>query len=90
MNLKWPPLPVLRNKRDIDAAFKRVKVHPDMCIIVRAEFAAPLLGIEDGDATIIFLYLTSPFGRTASPAYFSKIWERNRPIASRIHFSRWK
>ena len=36
MKMKWPSLKILRNKRDIDAEFKRLKVHPDMCVILCA------------------------------------------------------
>ena len=64
------------NKRDIDAAFKRVKLHPDMCVIVCTEFAENLLGIDDDEeATVIFLYLTLSFGWRASPSYFSQVGE---------------
>ena len=75
MKTKWPHLPILRNKRDIDAVFKRVKVHHDMGIILCAEFAAEKLGLGDGNAMVIFLYLTLPFGWSASPSYFSQVGE---------------
>ena len=75
MKLKWPHVTIMCNKRDIDAAFKRVKVHPDMSVILCAEFSATKLGIEDDDASVLFLYLTLPFGWRASPAYFSQVGE---------------
>ena len=75
MKLKWPNLKILRSKRDIDAAFRRVKVHADMIDILRTEFSATKLGIEDNEATVMFLYLTLPFGWRASPSYFSQIGE---------------
>ena len=71
MKTKWPGRPILRNKRDIDAEFKRVEVHPDMCVILRTEFAGSRSGIDDGDATATFLYFNMPFGWRASPAHFS-------------------
>ena len=70
---KWPRLEILRNRRDIDSAFKRVKICPVMCVILRTGFASDRLGIEDSEATVIFLCLTLPFGRRAIPAYFSPI-----------------
>ena len=76
MKMKWPHVPIMCNKRDIDAAFMRVKVHPDMSAILCAEFSAELLGVSDDDTmTVLFLYLTLPFGWRASPAYFSRMGE---------------
>ena len=51
--LRWPRVTALCNKRDIDAAFKRVRVRPDMCIILCAEFEPPKQGIEDEGATVL-------------------------------------
>ena len=34
----WPQTEAVGCKRDIGAAFKRVRTHPDMCIILRTEF----------------------------------------------------
>ena len=35
---KWPNSPARCTKRDIDSAFKRTRVHPDMSLILCAEF----------------------------------------------------
>ena len=73
--LKWPNLKVARNRRDIDASLKRIRVRPDTCAIMRTEFPAKILGVDDENATIIFLYSVFPFGWGGSPAYFSPIGE---------------
>ena len=76
MKLKWPHVPIMCNKRDIDAAFKRIKVRPDMSVILRTEFSAKVLGVgNDEKTTVLFLYLTLPFGWRTSPAYFRR-WEK--------------
>ena len=75
MKLKWPHVTIMCNTRDIDAAFKRVKVHPDMSVILGTEFSAQKLGMEDGESSVLFLYLTLPFGWRASPSYFSQVGE---------------
>ena len=73
--LRWPGVPVLCNKRDIDAAFKRVRAHPDASVILCTEFNATLLGCEATEQTIVFLYLALSCGWMGSPWYFSKIGE---------------
>ena len=75
MKTKWPHVEIQCNKSDIEAAFKRSKVHPDVCAILCTEFKRNLMGIEDDDATVLFLHLTLPFGWRGSPAYFSEIGE---------------
>ena len=75
MKMKWPHLNILRNKRDIDSAFKRIKVHPDMCAIMRTEFDAKKLGMDEEDVTVLFLYLAPPFRWRASPAFFPHVGE---------------
>ena len=75
LEMRWPGLRTLCNKRDIDSAFKRIRVHPDASEILRTEFRAELFGIDDPDATLIFLYLVLPFGWRASPGYFSRLGE---------------
>ena len=63
----WPNVKVVCCKRDIDSAFKRVWTHPDMCAMLCTEFSGEFF---DMTGNIFFLYLTLPFGRRGSPAYF--------------------
>ena len=74
MKMRWPGLPIICAKRDIDSAFKRVRVHPDACAVLRAEFSTKHLGLAGNDDTALF-YLALPFGWRASPGYFSRIGE---------------
>ena len=69
MKMKWPHLKIPCNKRDIDSAFKRVQVHPDMRVILCAEFDADQIGLilGDGDATVIFLYSPPSDGELSRP-----------------------
>ena len=60
--MRWRGIPILCTKRDIDSAFKRASVHPDMCAILCTEFSANQLGLVNGGETVIFLYLALPFG----------------------------
>ena len=53
--LKWPHLEVMCNRSDVDSALKRIRVHPDTCAILRTEYDANILEIDDGGATILFL-----------------------------------
>ena len=42
--MRWPHVKVVCDKRDIDAAFKRVRLRPDACLILRTEFDSPYTG----------------------------------------------
>ena len=64
----WPNVKVVCCKRDIDAAFKRVRTHPDMCVLLCTEFSGEFFDVA---GNIFFLYLTLPFGWRGIPAYFS-------------------
>lgn len=75
LKMRWPPLPILCDKRDTDASFHRVRVHPDMSIILRTEFQATLMGIDDPGDTAILLYLALPYGWRSIPGYFPKMGE---------------
>ena len=66
----WPKTEVVCCKRDIDAAFKRVRTHPDMSINLCADFHG---GHFELGGRIVFLYLATPFGWRASPAYFPSV-----------------
>ena len=76
---KWSGLLSRCTKRDIDSAFKRIRVHTDMSLILCAEFrerffTAARTGEEkETEESIIFLYLVLPFGWRASPGYFSLV-----------------
>ena len=72
---RWPNLRALYNKRDIDDAFKRVRVRPDMCAILCTESPGEYFLIDDKDSAVIFLYLAPPFGWRASPGYFPQVGE---------------
>ena len=63
----WPNIDVVCCKRDIDAAFKRVRTHPDMCVMLCTEFRGEHFAL---DGNIYFMYLALPFGWRGSPAYF--------------------
>ena len=83
----WPNIDVVCCKRDIDAAFKRARTHPDMCVMLCAEFRGEHFAL---DGNIYFMYLTLPFGWGGSPAYFSCIGHgitlarRNFPPTNKI------
>ena len=64
----WPHNPLTCCKRDIDAAYKRIRVHPDMSIILCAEFHLKHFG---GDGTFYMMYMTLPFGRREPVVFFS-------------------
>ena len=63
---KWPNLSDRCAKRDIDSAPKRIRVHPDMSLILCTEFSGKFADMEPGE-TVIFLYLVIPFGWLDSP-----------------------
>ena len=66
----WPKTDVVCCNRDIDAAFKRARTHPDICIIARAEFRGKHF---DRDGRTVFLYSALPFGWRGSTAHFSSV-----------------
>ena len=66
---EFPGIEVVGTKRDIDAAFTRVRVHPDAARMFATEFA---LGPREED-NIIFMYLVLPFGFTGSPGIFGRV-----------------
>ena len=70
---RWPNVKILRTQRDCDSDFKSVRARPDMCAILRTEFAATWFGIQDENDTVLFMYLALPFGRRANPGYFSRL-----------------
>ena len=74
--MRWLELPILRNKRDIDAAFKRARVHPDVSVIFSTEFHASRLGVVDTSATVTSLYPSLHFGWRAIDGCSSKVRER--------------
>ena len=73
--MRWPKAPVLCNKRDIDASFKRIRIRPDVSAVLRAEFNASLLRYDGPGVKVAFLYLALPFGRRAVQGYISKLAE---------------
>ena len=73
--MRWPHLSILRNKRDVDAAFKRVMVRPDMAAILRTEFQPSILGIGDSAENVTYLYIALPIGWRASHGCFPYVGE---------------
>ena len=66
---EFPGIDVVGAKRDIDAAFTRVRVHPDSARMFATEFC---LGPRKED-NLIFMYIVSPFGFTGSPGIFGRV-----------------
>ena len=85
---------LVRNKGGVDAAFKQERVHPDMWIIARAEFAPGAFHIEDESATVIPLYLATPFGWGGNHGLLPAYWVRLRTSTQRMRHpqprARWK
>ena len=55
----WPHIKLTCCERVIDASFKRIRVHPDMCIMLCTEFGLEHFG---GERSVYLMYLTPPFG----------------------------
>ena len=66
----WPKIEAARCKREIDDASKRARTHPDMCVLLRAEFRG---GDFEMNGNIYFMYLALPFGRRGGPPYFVSV-----------------
>ena len=66
---EFPGIDIIGTKRDIDAAFTRVRLRPDSCRMFSTEFS---LGIAD-DENLIFYYLVLPFGFTGSTGIFGRV-----------------
>ena len=66
-----PGLEIVGTKRDIDAAFTRVRLHPDAAVLFGAEFR---LNADNGE-NLIFFYLVLPFGFTGSPGIFGRLMQ---------------
>ena len=81
----WPHIPSKCCKRDIDSAYKRIRVHPDMSIILCTEFHLKHFG---GDGTFYMMYPTLPFGWRGSPSYFSVVGEGLSEAPENIYFTR--
>ena len=72
----FPSPPVHICKRDIDSAFHRVFIHPDLCKLLRHEFTAMDLGLTNATyETINCSFLVLPFGWIGSPFYFALMTE---------------
>ena len=67
-------------KRDIEAAFKRVYLHPDLVCIACHEFRGALAGTEE-DLVVGFLFL--PFGFSGSPGLFQVATDALRAVHMR-------
>ena len=63
----WPNVGVVWCKSDIDDAFKIMRTHPDMCVLLCAEFSGRFSEIAGNKS---LLYLTLPFDWRGSPSYF--------------------
>ena len=70
---KWHQIDAVFTKRDIGPVPKRIRSYPDVCVIRRAEFDGSICNTP---WAVVFLYLTHPIGRRASPS-ISYCWGRN-------------
>ena len=67
LDRNFPGIPRRVTKRDVSEASKRVATHPDCVSILRTEFPGSELGLA---RDIVFMWLSLPFGWSASPDYF--------------------
>ena len=68
----YPHVPLKCAKRDIDAAFRQIRLRPDACTLVPTEFCGVHVAL---DFDLIAGYLVLPFGWTGPPGVFASISE---------------
>ena len=68
----YPNVPLKCTKRDINAAFRQIRLHPDACALLPTEFCGLHMGL---DFDLIIGYLVLPFGWTGAPGVFAIIAE---------------
>ena len=74
----YPNVPIKCTKRDINSAFRQIRLHPDAASLFATEFQGSTLGLN---YDIIVGYLVLPFGWTGAPGVFASIAE----IITRFH-----
>ena len=74
----YPHVPTKCTNRDINSAFRQIRLHPDAAALFATEFRGDILDLEWG---IISGYLVLPFGRDGAPGVFASI----AAIITRFH-----
>ena len=64
---QFPTTPVLMTRRDIESAFRRILIRPDLIHIFTTDMPGRMLGRS---SDVFMGHLAMPFGWIASPAYF--------------------
>ena len=65
-----PGIPVALTKRDIAPAFRLLRLHPALCLVMATELPGKMFGLT-AETDIALLYLATPFGWNGSPAHFA-------------------
>ena len=65
-----PATPIALTKRDIASAFRFLRLHPSLCLVMLTELPGKFSGVS-GDADAVFIHLAMPFRRNGSPAHFA-------------------
>ena len=65
---EFPGIELVGAKRDIEAAFTRIRLHPGAAAMLDTEF---ILGDADAE-NFLFFYLVLPFGFAGSPGVFGR------------------
>ena len=65
-----PNTPIALAKRDIAAAFRLLRLHHALSLVMATELPGRFFGIEGG-SDLVLIYLAMPFGWNGSPAHFA-------------------
>ena len=65
-----PHTPIALTKRDIAAAFRLLRLHPALCLVMATELPGKIFGLDNG-FDVVLVYLAMPFGWNGSPAHFA-------------------
>ena len=78
LNRAYPNFPLNCAKRDINSAFRQIRLHPDAC----AHFSTDFRGVPRAlDFDIVVGYLVLPFGWAGGPGVFASIAD----LVTRLH-----
>ena len=69
LRTQFPDIETRLTKRDVAAAFRLLRLHPALCLLMVTELPGRFFKMKGQD--IVLIYLVMPFGWNGSPAHFA-------------------